>query len=55
MVFSTVMWDRVHYLKEANKQLSDNIFKEVKFKEKMLPELSFLRSLRPEDVDQKTA
>ena len=49
------MWDRVHYFKEANKQLSDkNVFKEVAFKEKMLTELSFLRTLRLEDVYQKT-
>ena len=32
---SIVIWDRVDYLKEANKQLSDkNVYKEVEFKEK---------------------
>ena len=37
---STVKWDRVDHLKEANKQLSDkNVYKEVEFKEKMLTEL----------------
>ena len=37
---SIVIWDRVDYLKEANKQLSDkNVYKEVEFKEKMLTEL----------------
>ena len=35
-----VIWDRLDYLKEANKQLSDkNVYKEVEFKEKMLTEL----------------
>ena len=37
---SIVIWDRVDYLKEANKQLSEkNVYKEVEFKEKMLTEL----------------
>ena len=37
---SIVTWDRVDYLKEANKQLSEkNVYKEVEFKEKMLTEL----------------
>ena len=37
---SIVIWDRADYLAEANKQLSDNnIYKEVKFREKMLSDL----------------
>ena len=37
---SIVIWDRVNYLKEANKELSENnVYQEVKFKEKMLAEL----------------
>ena len=37
---SIVTRDRVDYLKEANKQLSEkNVYKEVEFKEKMLTEL----------------
>ena len=41
MVSSIVMWDRVDYLKKANKQLSGkNVFKEVEFKEKV-DELNF--------------
>ena len=55
MISSIVKWDGEHYLKEANKQLSDkNIFKEVEYKEKILTELSFLRTLGLGDVDQKT-
>ena len=57
---SIVIWDRVDYLKEANKQLSNkNVYKEIEFKEKMLTELvetsnKFLRTLRLENVNQKT-
>ena len=37
---SIVIWDRVNYLKEANKELSENnVYQEVKFKENMLAEL----------------
>ena len=37
---SLVIWDRVDYLKEANKQLSNkSVYQEVEFKEKMLTEL----------------
>lgn len=50
---SIVICDRVDYLKEANKQLSNkNVYKEeVEFKEKMLTEFAetsnrFLRALR---------
>ena len=48
-----VEWDRVDYLKKANKQLSDiNAYKEVEFKEKMLTELvetskKFFKNLQP--------
>ena len=48
-----VEWDRVDYLKKANKQLSDiNAYKEVEFKEKMLNELvetsnKFFKNFQP--------
>ena len=57
---SVVIWDRVDYLKEANKLLSDkNVYKEIESKEKKLTELvetsnKFLRTLRLENVYQKT-
>ena len=56
---SIVIWDRVDYLKEANKQLNDkNVYKEVEFKETTLIELvessnKFLKSLPLEDIYQK--
>ena len=37
---SIIIWNRLDYLKEVNKQLSNkNVYKEVEFKEKMLTEL----------------
>ena len=57
--YSIVICDRVDYLKEANKQVSNkNVYKEVEFKENMLTELDktsnkFLRTLKLEEVYQK--
>ena len=48
-----VVWDRVDYIKEAQKQLTDlNVYKKVNFKDQNLSELvdksnHFLRNSRP--------
>ena len=37
---SVEVWDRIDYMKDAKKQLSDeNVYKTVEFKEKILTEL----------------
>ena len=37
---SVEVWDRIDYMKDAKKQLSDeNVFKTVEFKEKILTDL----------------
>ena len=57
--YSIAICDRVDYLKEANKQVSNkNVYKEVEFKGNMLTELDktsnkFLRTLKLEEVYQK--
>ena len=51
---AVVVWDRVDYIKEAQKQLKDeNVYKKVNFKDKHLLELADKRSLFQGTKDQR--